>query len=257
MSNPIWQHKQQLPEPENNNPWWSSRPVLIIVLAILAIIILTVLWHSLLPSDDIDGEEIPYITADQSPIKTRPANPGGYQPPHKDKMVYELISKDKNMMVADTLQPEAEKPIAETKFHNPSELSSKETKEVVTMERAKDGATYNIESETVNINHYSDDDVVDNKPEKVSPHNHRPTHGKYRIQAASMDSEEAAQSQWNRLKKKHGSMISNLNADFVKALVKGKTYYRVYIGNFSSKAKAQAMCNNLKKAGSNCFVVER
>jgi len=256
MTNPIWQHKQKLPDPENNEPWWSSKPILIIIIAIVAVIILTVLWHSLLPSDDMDGEEIPYITADQSPIKTRPENPGGYQPPHKDKMIYELISSDKTKKSNEKLQPEAEKPMAETRFQSPSELSSKESKETITLERANDAATYNIESDVVNIHHYSDDDVVDNKPEKVMPHKAQ-KHGKYSVQAASMDSQSAAESQWQRLKKKHGSLIKDLNADFVKASVKGKTYHRVYVGNFAHKSEAQSTCDKIKKAGSNCFVVKR
>lgn len=245
MSNPIWQHKQQLPDPENNDPWWSSRPVLIIVLAILAVVILTVLWHSLLPSDDTEGEEIPYITADQRPIKTRPENPGGYQPPHKDKMIYELISSDKKIKSKENLQPDAEKPMTETKFHNPSELSFKESAEIITMERTKDGS----------LDIQIDCDDKDSAPEKVVPHKHN--HGKYRIQVASMDSQSAAQAQWQRLKKKHGALISNLTADFSKASVKGKEYHRVYVGNFPAKSDAQSICSKIKESGSDCFVVKR
>lgn len=251
MSNPIWQHRQQLPDPENNDPWWSSRPVIIILLAVAAIIILTILWHSLLPSNDYDREEVPYITADQRPIKTRPENPGGYQPPHKDKMVYELISNDKKMGFKEKLQPKAEEPMAETKFHDPSDLSSSHNHEVVTLERAKDSATYNINSDTVNI--YSDDDLVDNKPEAVKPH----VHGDYHIQVASMDSQRDAEAQWHRLKKRYKNIISSLSADFVKATVKGKTYYRVYVGNFDHHQDAQDICTKLKKAGADCFVVKR
>lgn len=255
MSNPIWQHKQHLPDPENNDPWWSSRPILIIVLAILAVIILTVLWHSLLPSSDVEGEEIPYITADQKPIKTRPENPGGYQPPHKDKMVYELISNDKSKKSKESLQPEAEKPILATSFHSPSELSSKESKETITMERAKDAVVYDPKSGDVDINSYSDKRTA-STPEKVTPHKAIP-HGRYSIQVASMDSQSAAEAQWQRLKKRHGSLIKDLKADFVKASVKGKSYHRVYVGSFAHKSEAQPVCNQLKKAGSDCFVVKR
>ena len=59
----------------------------------------------------IPAGEPPLIKADANPIKRRPADPGGIDPPHQDKTVYDQVSPGQSGEVVEKLLPPPETPI--------------------------------------------------------------------------------------------------------------------------------------------------
>ncbi|MBL28812.1 MAG: hypothetical protein CMM50_14820 [Rhodospirillaceae bacterium] len=56
--------------------------------------------------------DVPLITAQQGPIKERPADPGGMQVPDQDKAVYDVLDGEIDEPVIEKLLPPPEEPIA-------------------------------------------------------------------------------------------------------------------------------------------------
>lgn len=258
MSDSYWDKDDQLLEEphEEKAPWWSSRPVVIVFLAVVSIIILSILWHALLPSKPQGNVEVPYVKAEVNPIKTRPADPGGANIPHKDKMVYDLISnKPAEESKQENLQPKPEKPTYDTKFETPVELSEK--KETVAVEEVKPipapakTATEKEDTPSKSIDVFKDG-VGEPKPvAKPKPTGPK---AKYRIQVAALSSQKAAEGQIKTLKRQHAS-LKTLPIEVTKGTVKGKTYYRVQAGNFQTRGQALKTCSAIKAKGGQCMIV--
>jgi hypothetical protein len=74
------------------------------------------------------------------------------------------------------------------------------------------------------------------------------------MQIASQPSAAAAQTNYQRLAHRYGSVLGGHGVDIVKAEIAGKgTYYRVRVPA-SSREEAIALCTKYKAAGGNCFV---
>ena len=248
MNDSYWDKDEQiLEETEEKSPWWSSRPVLIIFLAIVSIVILSFLWHALLPSKPTGNVEVPYVKAETTPIKTRPENPGGADIPHKDKMVYNLISdSSKEEPQKEVLKPAPAKPLYDTKFENPLELSDKKEKVAV------EAVTPAVPVKKIDV--FKDKpvahSVVQTKPEP------KKASGKYRVQVGALSSKASAETHIKSLKKKHASLKPHA-IEVIKATVNGKTIYRLHAGAFETKALALSACNKVKAGGGQCVVVTR
>ncbi len=57
------------------------------------------------------AQEVPLIRADESPIKKRPAEPGGMAIPNQDKLVYEALSEYGREEKVEVLLPPPEEPL--------------------------------------------------------------------------------------------------------------------------------------------------
>ena len=78
--------------------------------------------------------------------------------------------------------------------------------------------------------------------------------GSWSMQIASQPTVESAQSTYQDLQRRYGSVLSGRTASIVKAEVAGKgTFYRVRVPA-KSRNDAIALCTNYKAAGGNCFV---
>ena len=78
--------------------------------------------------------------------------------------------------------------------------------------------------------------------------------GSWSMQIASQPTVESAQSTYQDLQRRYGSVLSGRTANIVKAEVAGKgTFYRVRVPA-QSRNDAIALCTNYKAAGGNCFV---
>ena len=256
MSDSYWQKNENLlKNEEEKSPWWSSRPVLIVFLAVVSIIILSILWHALLPSKPQGNVEVPYVKAETGAVKVQPEHPGGAEIPHRDKMVYDLISDSAHKEgKSEVLQPVPEKPLYDTKFENPLELSERKDKIAVedvkplTIEEQPAEESLEQVSQPVEKSvqeKAKTDKIPDVKPQKVA--------GKYRVQVASLGSQKAAEGQMRALKKKHASLKST-SLTVIKGSVKGKTVYRVQAGSFQTRDQAMNLCKKIKQEGGQCLL---
>jgi septal ring-binding cell division protein DamX len=236
MDNSYWnQDEKNLETYDEKAPWWTSRPVLILFLAVVSIAILSVLWHALLPNKPKGNVEVPYVKAETTPIKVRPEHPGGAEIPHKDKRIYDLISDTPQKEEKEVLAPAPEKPMVETKFESPQELLEKP----VALEDAKPATTLKEMPAPV--------DTAPSVPLKK---------GEFRLQLAALGSQKSAEGHIKVLKKKHAT-LNSLSIDVIKAKVKGKDFYRIQAGDFATKEEAQAVCQGIKSNGGTCNIVKR
>lgn len=82
-----------------------------------------------------------------------------------------------------------------------------------------------------------------------------------RVQVAAMTSRDAAEEQWNKLKRLYSNLFSGLKP-FTEEVNLGKRgiFYRLQIGNFYNQIEAEEFCNHYvsqaKKSRADCIVVE-
>ena len=94
--------------------------------------------------------------------------------------------------------------------------------------------------------------------EKVAALEATPAHpaasGGWAMQIASQPTAQAAQTSYQHLAHRYGSVLGGHGVDIVKAEISGKgTYYRVRVPT-STRDEAIALCTKYKAAGGNCFV---
>jgi cell division septation protein DedD len=78
----------------------------------------------------------------------------------------------------------------------------------------------------------------------------------FRIQIASLKSEEAAKSAWSRLSKQNGDLFGKLQHQIVRIDLAGKgTFYRLQAGPLADASQAQALCSRVKQRKIGCLVV--
>lgn len=92
------------------------------------------------------------------------------------------------------------------------------------------------------------------KPEAVTQM--RTMAGVYRVQVASLKSQNQAEAAWKEQVQRYPELLSDLSLTVQRAVLAGKgTYYRVQIGSFSDRAAADSLCRKLKSRGQDCLVV--
>ncbi len=83
------------------------------------------------------------------------------------------------------------------------------------------------------------------------------TTGGYVVQVASHKTQEEAQAAWGNLRQQHASILSNRTADIRRYDLGDRgTFYRAMVGPMN-REQANALCQNLKTAGSGCIVQTR
>lgn len=83
------------------------------------------------------------------------------------------------------------------------------------------------------------------------------SNGDWRVQLLSSGEEKAVVASWERIKKKHSSVLNGYDYEIVSAVVHDKTIYRLRIKSFESSASAAELCNKLKAAKQDCMVIKK
>ena len=80
--------------------------------------------------------------------------------------------------------------------------------------------------------------------------------GVYRVQVASLKSQNQAEVAWKEQVARHPELLSKLSLTVQRAVLADKgTYYRVQAGPFDSRDAADSLCRKLKSRGQDCIVV--
>lgn len=226
--------------PWNNNdfthprktPWWSSRVLLIIILAVAVFVGLIIFWNLIIShTDDVDEENIPVIAAETLTIKERPQE----AIVEEGDSVYSLISQEKSK--ASSLKTDEEDPVYETSFQQSNEG------EVVSPKAIKEEKVEIIEMNTPLVL----------EPKKESGRKEKS--GTFFLQIGSLPSEHQAQQESQRLKKKH-KLLKRVDITIVPKELAGKgIYHRIHAGPFESKKEADTICQQLIQAGAHCLRV--
>jgi cell division septation protein DedD len=92
-------------------------------------------------------------------------------------------------------------------------------------------------------------------PVQPAPQQAKPSSGGFVAQLASFRSEAEAMAEYDRLRAKHGTVLSGLSPRIVKANVAGGSRYRLGVGPLASRSAASKICNSLIAAGErDCLV---
>jgi hypothetical protein len=93
------------------------------------------------------------------------------------------------------------------------------------------------------------------EPAQLAPDQAAPSTGGYIAQLASFRSEAEAMAEYDRLRAKHGDVLSGLSPRVVKATVAGTSRYRLAVGPLVSRSAASKLCTSLIAAGErDCLV---
>ncbi len=186
-----------------------------------------------------DRNQIPRISADDTPYKEVPLERGDRQKPGQDKEIYEVLKGDKSESEVKTV-PVSEEPLEPPKAEKPA----------------------------ANI-------VIKAKPESVKPAPKpdlkpapRPgfdrsklslKSGPYVVQVASLRSQADADALWAKLRNKSGlNLNSNYYADIKRVdLGTRGVYYRLRIDGVGDLQAAKSLCETLKAHKQGCIVTRR
>ncbi|MEM9234177.1 MAG: SPOR domain-containing protein, partial [Pseudomonadota bacterium] len=81
--------------------------------------------------------------------------------------------------------------------------------------------------------------------------------GSWAVQVGAFGSQDEAMNNYERLSSRIGTLVSGQIADVNVATVNGTTYYRLWLGEFSSRSEANDHCAALKSAGQDCLTRQR
>ncbi len=230
MNQSVWNNRKLEEEEGKATRWWSSRPFLLVVLAIATVVGLTVFWSSVISSAEGEGDEanIPIVAAESIDVKEEPEVVGGKMA-HSDKAVYELISKNTHEGTTVHLKSSEEAPLQETSFDQASIQPMAEEMVVV---------------EEVSASPERRESLGEAMP------------GNFKVQVGSLPSQSLAEKQWKRVKHKYAEALSGVKGSIVAKNIPGKgTFYRIYLGGFDTKEDARVLCDKLTSQGLSCLVV--
>lgn len=196
-----------------------------------------------------DRGDPPLITADNTPFKVIPDDPGGLQVPDQDKEVFDMMSgSEVNRDIVTLPQPEI-----------PVEIPANNN---ATAEQPSD-PTDPVEVEPLTSSQARQPDPVVERPvtgpaPKPAPVRQTPaTQSDWVVQVASLRSQAEAESTYQSIQSRH-ALLSRYTADIVRVdLAEKGIYYRARVSGLGSKADADDVCRRLKAAGQACFVTRR
>lgn len=243
-----------------------------------------------------DGDDIQIIRAAEGPVKVRPKTPGGMAIPDRDKLVYDRMNGGVPEPRVERLLPLPEMPktppapeprpkpaeappglekpklLAKPQMLEPgkvelrkaekkTEPSASLTKEPSASLTKEPPASLTKESAvTVNLDMMPkepESSAIEKKKSPPQPTETNVSNLAYQIQIAAVRSREQAESEWARLKKKHGDLLSGYSLNIVRADLgadKG-VFFRLRAGPIAGEDVAQALCQNLSKRKVGCLIV--
>ena len=224
-----------------------------------------------------DSGDLPVIRADRSMDGMKPDTPGGMEVPNRDKLVYERLRQSNTELPVERLLPPAEKPVSPAQEQEPdaiaalvTDLAAQETPAPATaVVYEEDGTPVEVmfkETAAVTVTPEPEPIVAEKqiekpaekKAEKTPLPETKPVQPaiSYAVQLVSARTEQAAESEWKRLSKKHKEIIASMPHAISKTVVTNGTFYRLRVGRFDKRDDAKALCDQLKKKKQECFVVK-
>lgn len=234
-------------------------------------------------------EAAPVVRASPEPFKRPPADPGGLDVPHQDKLVFNRLAPGQVQEPVERLLPPPEEPaerppapdVAAATPEPPSADTPQAQTEpnVVTVpERvpsqpvptppAESGATEQAAIAPPPA------PAVDAKPATPEPAAAAPTPKPeaapapaakpapaatagegWKIQLASVSSRASAESEWARMKGKNSDLLGSLALNVQTITLDRGTFYRIQAGPLADRSAATSLCGKLKSRNQDCLVV--
>ncbi len=259
-----------------------------LIIAVLAVLIVagfgTGIWYAY-DQGVKKGVQLapPIISADTTPVKEKPEDPGGMEIPHQDKQVFGVLKSDgETVKVEKLMQPPEEAtddaPAANTEDATTESAATTESSEQApkedligkTIEKVEQAAKETTETVEKTVTEAAPASTSETKTEeKVAVVAPKPapkpkakpaaaSGARYRVQLGSFRSSDAAENQWKILNSKFGSLLSNVSYRVEDVTVQGKgTFHRLQAGAYDSRTNANKLCDALKAKKQDCLVVSK
>ena len=275
------------PPPAGPPPRQRSRilPVFIALLALAGFAAL--LWYAYSWGvGGTDSANIPLVTAEQTPAKIAPEEPGGMEIPNQDKQVLNP-EEGANPSTVERLLPPPEEPSPPQVSAEPApQLPEKQeavdaqgTGSAVTApeqgstapqapqsapqppaapapEQAPEQAPAQPAEQPVQQPAAAPEQQAQAEP--PPPQLTEPPAGSFVMQLASVRSPDTARSEWARMQAEHDLLLGDMPLFIQQVELEGRgTYFRIQTGPFPSRSTAQDLCAQLKTAGQDCLVTQR
>lgn len=205
------------------------------------------------------GLEPLVVQAPATPTRVKPENAGGLVPPNQDKEVFNRLAPG-----AVPTQPEKLLPTATNPKLPANGLPAPATPKPADSETAKTPTPLQAATPAAATNPGAAQATPAAKPagsESAGPSiaslidNMSGPTGGWRIQVASVKSEDVAKSTWARLQSAHGDVMANLRMQAQRVDLGDKgVWYRVQAGPLDEK-QAQSVCNTLRSRKADCVTV--
>jgi outer membrane biosynthesis protein TonB len=198
-------------------------------------------YHQGLRHASVGAVDVPLIRADDRPTKVKPEKPGGMEVPDRDKLIY-----TQKRAAVEHLLPPPEKPMPRPTPPpaHPARVESNPTPAAAAATSATN-AVPQPEAKPVAKNNSAS--------AKAPTAQAAPAQGRgVRLQLGSVRSEQAAQQEWDRLKRANSDLLGSLTANPVRTDAGEKgVYYRIQTGPV---AEADRICSELKQRNVGCLI---
>jgi hypothetical protein len=217
--------------------------------------------------------EAPLITADPSPVRIRPDDPGGLRVPNLDKTVYDQLGRanaprangSAGARVESLLPPpEAPRPLPEAVRPapppalpaQPAALAEGPSQQQLAREPEQPAAPAQQAARTPPA------------PQAAAPTAPPPTapqaaatpapvpagNGRIQVQLAAVPTEQAANAEWQRLQRRMPDLLGNQRLVLSRGEREGQPFFRIRTGAFADNAAARGFCDQVRARGGSCFV---
>lgn len=224
--------------------------------------------HKLTRPDVESAQEAPLIRADESPIKKRPAEPGGLAIPNQDKLVYEALSEYGREEKVEVLLPPPEEPLPAPTSAVPQPAAPEEPAEVEAPPEKPETSETSETSEPTGAIATAEPEpeppataatAAIPKPAEAATVAAAPTAAAkaFMVQLGAYRMATAADTGWKRLLKANRDLLGELKPKVVRAdLGAGKgVFFRLRAGPLADEAAAKALCARLKVRRQGCFII--
>jgi hypothetical protein len=259
--------------PSFRNKWG---PMPIIILFFVLLIFSGLLWYTYSAGVRTGSEEAAPFLSLNGPIKVPPPSPGGVTVAHQEKTVFNKVEGKEGDTNVERILPPPEKPLNPLVSVTSSKAPNKPIKKPLVSiaksarsvpQQAPQPAPIvrppvrpkNAKSPTKLTPVAPASKTVASKPAN-KPVQKTGTGGtalknSYRIQTGALSTRAKAQGAWRILAAKHKDLLSGLQLNVARAVVRGTVYFRVQAGPFPDRATTADICNALKERGQGCIVV--
>ncbi len=243
---------------------WHAIGISILIGVLIAVLITVFFWDG----RDENSSQPLMISGNDEPFKERPIEPGGMNIPDQDKLVYKRMRTDDMDTKVEKLFYEEELPVEPP---TPA-ISSTQEGQILGNPIFVPETSEDIELEVISVKDKGlkmdipeQEPKVDSTPSKTENKKiTKPTSKKledknifWYVQLISLPSKAGAEKAWPKILKEHSVLLSGLPYDVKSTQIKGKgTFYRLRVGKFETKEKAQTLCAKLKARKQDCSLTK-
>ncbi|HEX4369233.1 MAG TPA: SPOR domain-containing protein [Rhodopila sp.] len=199
------------------------------------------------------SEGVPVITADNTPVRVKPANPGGLKVDGAENDVFSGGSDMANAKLAATSEsPDTKALRATAALPAPPPAHAASTAAVTPPPATRPAAVATAESATRPV-----PDAPPAKPRLAAVDSHPPVTGhQAMVQLAALSSEAAARDEWRELSKRMPGLLNGKQPILTHTEHDGHTFWRLRTSGFADVAQARTFCDHVRQKGGGCSVAD-